>query len=151
MSATIGMLPSAIQTQQTQRLTPAPNTSNAKSAEQTNSSEDTVSISQEGRNLLKASKTTSATSSEESQESSAEKTAEASKGQTGTSASVLTQNTTKLSATVQEEKGRIHSLTAKMEAAKNQPGSVEDVNKYEAQLSDLNTSLAKDKAKLYSA
>ena len=97
-------------------------------------SSDHVTISQEGKELASASQGNSSSTAKEA-----------------TNAAVVTNSTSKLSASVQDTKNKITNLKSKLESEKNQAGSEGDAKQINARLSDLNTTLAKEKAKLYSA
>ena len=95
---------------------------------------DQVTISQEGKELASASQTSSSSTAKEA-----------------TNAAVVTDTTAKLTASVQDTKSKIANLKNKLEAEKNQAGPENDAKQINVRLSDLNTTLAKEKAKLYSA
>jgi hypothetical protein len=64
---------------------------------------------------------------------------------------VITNSTAKLTTSVQDTKSKITNLKNKLETEKNQAGSEDEAKQINARISDLNTTLAKEKAKLYSA
>lgn len=133
MSAITGMLPSTVQAQHGPKLVTT-NSTDGQTSQQTSSGGDQVTISKEGKELASSS------------QGSSSSTAKA-----ATNAAVITNSTTKLTASVQDTKSKITSLTNKLDAEKTQAGSADDTKQINARLSDLNTTLAKEKAKLYTA
>ena len=133
MSAITGILSSTVQAQQGMKLVAGHNT-NETTSQNVASGGDQVTISQEGKELASASQGSSSSTAQEA-----------------TNAAVVTDTTAKLTASVQDTKSKIANLKNKLEAEKNQAGSENDAKQINVRLSDLNTTLAKEKAKLYSA